>query len=71
MKSLYYAANKLTTTFAQCSIAVENIVLSALHANICLWCKYTQSCIQGLHVAYNNAYQILHYISRNVSVPPH
>jgi len=36
-----------------------------------LWSKYTQVSMKRLRAAYNNAYGIMHYISRNVSVRAH
>jgi len=36
-----------------------------------LWSKYTQTSVKRLRAAYNNAYRIMHYIPRNVSVLPH
>ena len=36
-----------------------------------LWIKYTQTSMKRLRAAYNNAYRIMHYIPRNVSVRPH
>ena len=36
-----------------------------------VWSKYTQTSMKRLRAAYNNAYRIMHYIPRNVSVRPH
>ena len=36
-----------------------------------LWSKYTQTSMKRLRAAYNNAYRIMHYVPRNVSVRPH
>jgi len=36
-----------------------------------LWSKYTQASMKRLRAAYNNAYRIMHYIPRNLSVRPH
>jgi len=36
-----------------------------------LWSKYTQTSMKRLRVAYNNAYRIMHYKPRNVSVRSH
>jgi len=36
-----------------------------------LWSKYTLAGMKHLHAAYNNAYRIMHYILRNISVRPH
>jgi len=36
-----------------------------------LWSKNTQTGMKRLRAAYNNAYRIMHYIPRNVSVRPH
>jgi len=33
-----------------------------------LWSKYTQTSLKRLEVAYNNAYRIMHFVPRNVSV---
>jgi len=74
VKSLYCAANKLRGTFDQCSPAVKNILFRAccMPMYACpLWSKYTQTSMKCLRVAYNNAYQIVHYIPRNVSVRSH
>jgi len=74
VKSLYCAANKLRGTFDQCTPAVKNTLLRAygMPMYACqLWSKYTQTSMKQLHAAYNNAYRIVHYIPRNVSVRPH
>jgi len=71
VKSLYCAANKLRGTFDQCSSAVKNTLFRAncMPMYACqLWSKYTQTSMKRLHAAYNNAYRIMHYIPRNVSV---
>ena len=36
-----------------------------------LWSKYTQTSMKCLRAAYNNAYRIMQYIPRNVSVHLH
>ena len=36
-----------------------------------LWGKYTQTSMKRLRAAYNNTYQFMHYIPRNISVHPH
>jgi len=74
VKSLYCTANKLRSTFDQCSPAVKNTLFRAycMPMYACqLWSKYTQTSMKRLHAAYNNAYRIMHYIPRNVSVRPH
>ena len=74
VKSLYCAANKLRGTFDQCSPAVKNTQFHAycMPMYACqLWSKYTQTSMKRLRAAYNNAYRIMHYIPRNVSVRPH
>jgi len=74
VKSLYCAANKLRGTFDQCSPAVKNTLFGAycMPMYACqLWSKYTQNSMKHLCAAYNNAYRIMHYIPRNVSVRPH
>ena len=74
VKSLYCAANKLRGTFVQCSPAVKNTLFRAycMPMYACqLWSKYTQTSMKRLRTAYNNAYRIMHYIHRNVSVRPH
>jgi len=74
VKSLYCAANKLRGTFDQCSPAVKNTLFRAYCMTMyaCqLWSKYTQTSMKRLRAAYNNAYRIMHYIPRNVSVRPH
>jgi len=61
-------------TFDQCSPAVKNTPFRAycMHMYACqLWSKYTQTSMKRLRAAYNNAYRIMHYIPRNVSVRPH
>ena len=75
--SLYYAANKLRSTFDQCSPAVKNTLFHAccmLMYACQLWSKYTQTIMKHLHrllwSAYN-AYQIMHYTPRNASVRPY
>jgi len=74
VKSLYCAANKLRGTFDQCTPAVKNTLFRAycIPMYACqLWNKYTQTSMKRLRATYNNAYRIMHYISRNVSVRPH
>ena len=74
VKSLYCAANKLRGTFDQCSPALKNTLFHAycMPMYACqLWSKYTQTSMKRLCAAYNNAYWIMHYIPRNVSVRPH
>ena len=74
VNSLYCAANKLRGTFDQCSPAAKNTLFRAycMPMYACqLWSKYTQTSMKRLRAAYNNAYRIMHYISRNVSVRPH
>ena len=74
VRSLYCAANKLRGTFDQCSSAVKNTLFRAycMPMYACqLWSKYTQTSMKRLRTAYNNAYRIMHYLPRNVSVRPH
>ena len=74
VKSLYCATNKLRGTFDQCTPAVKNTLFRAycMPMYACqLWSKYTQTSMQRLRAAYKNAYRIMHYIPRNVSVRPH
>jgi len=74
VKSLYCAANKLRGTFDQCTPVVKNTLFRAycMPMYACqLWSKYTQTSMKRLRAAYNNAYWIMHYIPRNVSVRPH
>ena len=74
VKSLYCAAKKLRGTFDQCTPAVKNTLFRAYCVPMyaCqLWSKYTQTSMKRLRAAYNNAYRIMHYIPRNVSVRPH
>ena len=66
VKSLYCAANKLRGTFYQCSTAYCMPMYAWQ-----FWSKYTQTSMKRLRAAYNNAYQIMHYIPRIVSVRPH
>ena len=64
----------LRGTFDQCSPAVKNTLFRAYFMRMysCqLWNKYTQTSMKRLRAAYNNAYRIMHYIPRNVSVRPH
>jgi len=73
-KLLYCAANKLRGTFDQCSPAVKSTLFCVycMPMYACqLWSKYTQVSMKRFRVAYNNAYRIIHYIPRNVSVRPH
>ena len=64
---LYCAANKLKTRFFKCSIEVKNILFCAhcmcFYASQ-LWCNYSTSAINWLKVAYNDAYRILHGMTR-------
>jgi len=74
VKSPYCAANKLRGTFDLCSPAVKNFQFRAycMPMYACqLWSKYTQNSMKRLRAAYNNAYRIMHYIPKNVSVRPH
>jgi len=74
VKSLYCAANKLRGTFDQCTPAVKNTLFRAycMPMYACqLWSKHMQTTMKRLRAAYNNAYRIMHYIPRNVSVRPH
>ena len=74
VRSLYCAANKLRGTFDQCSSAVKNTLFRSycMPMYACqLWSKYTQTSMKRLRTAYNNAYRIMHYLPRNVSVRPH
>jgi len=74
LKSLCCAANKLRGTFDQCYPAVKNTLFRAycMPMYACqLWSKYTQTSMKRVRAAYNNAYRIMHYIPRNVSVRPH
>jgi len=71
MKSLYCAANKLRSSFDQCSPAAKNTQFRAYGMPMYayqLWS--TQACMKRLGAAYNNVYQIMHYIPRNLSVCP-
>ena len=73
VKSLYCAANKLRGSFDQCSPAVKNTFFRAygMPMYTCqLWSKYTQTSMKRLRAAHNNAYRIMHYLTRNVSVRP-
>jgi len=74
VKSLYCAAIKLRGTLDQCSSAVKSTLFRAycMPMYACqLWSKYSQNRMKGWCAAYNNAYRIMHYIPRNVSVRPH
>jgi len=52
--------------------AVKNTVSCVLHANACqLWCKYTQTGVKRLRVAYNITHRILYYMPRNASIRPY
>jgi len=74
VQSLYCTANNLRGTFDQCSTAVKNTLFRAycmpMYAGQLL-SKYTETSMKRLCAAYKNAYQIMHYISRNFSVRPH
>jgi len=68
------AVNELKGIFDQCSPAVKNTPFRAycIPMYACqLWSKYTQTSMKRLRAAYNNAYRIMHYMPRNVSVRPH
>jgi len=74
VKPLYCAANKPRGTFDQCSPAVKNTLIRAycMPVYACqLWRKYTQTSMKRLRAAYNNAYRIMRYIPRNVTVRLH
>ena len=74
VKSVYCAANKLRGTFDHWSPAVKKNLFRAycMPMYACqLWSKYTQTSMKRLSATYNNAYRIMHYIPRNVSVRPH
>ena len=64
---LYCAANKLKTRFFKYSIEVKNILFRAhcrcFYASQ-LWCNHSISAINWLKVAYNDAYRILHGMTR-------
>jgi len=59
VKSLYCAANKLQSTFDQCSPAVKNTSFRSccmpMYAHQ-LWSKYTQTSIKLLRTAYNQVF---------------
>ena len=64
----------LKLLFGRCTRHSSTSVLSELLMPMyaCqLWSKYTQTSMKRLRAAYNNAYRIMHYIPRNVSVRPH
>ena len=70
VKSLYCAANKLRGTFDQCSPAVKNMLFCAYCMPMyCMLINYgaNTKCLRAMY----NAYWIMHYISRNVTVRPH
>jgi len=74
VKLLYCEANKLRGTFDQRSPAVKNTLFRAycMPMYACqLWSKYTQTSMKRLRAAYNNAYRIMYYIPRYISVRPH
>ena len=64
---LYCAAKKLKTRFFKCSIEVKNILFRGhcmcFYASQ-LWCNYSTSAIYRLKVACNDAYGILHGMTR-------
>jgi len=71
---VHCAENKLRGTFDQCTPAVKNTLFRAycMPVYACqLWNKYTQTSMKRLCAAYNNAYRIMHYIPRNVSIRSH
>ena len=67
VRYLYCAAKKLKTRFFKCSIEVKNILFRArcmcFYASQLL-CNYSTSAINWLKVVYNDAYRILHGMSR-------
>jgi len=74
VKLLYCAENKLRGTFAHCSTAVKNTLFCAYCMPMCacqVWRKYTRTSVKHLWVAYNNAYQIMHYTPRIISASPY
>ena len=74
VKLLYCAANKLRRIFISALLQQKNSLFPALCMPMyaCqLWSKYTKTSVKRLRAAYRNAYRIMHYIPRNVSVRPH
>ena len=71
VKSLYCAANKLRGTFDQCSPAVKNtyFVPIACQRMLASCGADTRRPIEARTCC--NAYRIMHYIPRNISVRPH
>jgi len=74
MESLYCATNKLRDTLDQWSPAVKNTLFHGCCMTMYAcqpWSKYTQASMKRLRAAYNNAYRLMPYIPRNVTVRPH
>ena len=69
-RSLYGRSNQLIQKFYFCSNRVKNHLFSSYCSNmyLCvLWVKYRVSAIRSLTVAFNNAFRILHNLSRRCS----
>jgi len=74
VKSLGCVAKKLRGTFDQCSPAVQKTLFRACSMPVYAcqwWSKYTQISMKRFRAAYNNAFRIMHYIPKNLSVRPH
>ena len=73
-RAAHCTANKLRSNFYLCSKNVKNV----LYRSYCvpmhrcqLWCDFYSYNYNRIRVAYNNAYRILHNISRSSSVRSH
>jgi len=73
VKSLYCAANKLRSTFAQCSTAVKNTTACLLHANVCLPIVQQNTQHTDKYEAPTRCVlcRIMHCTNGNASVHPH
>jgi len=71
VKSFYCPANKLQAPFLSALMRFKNTPFRAY----CMPCTPVHGCVtkssKRVRVTYNNAYPILHYISRSVCVRPH
>ena len=79
LRSLYHNLRSHKKSYFPCQvIKCSRAVKKTLFRAYCmpmyacqLWSKYTHASMKRLRAAYDNAYRIMHYIPRNVSVRPH
>ena len=67
-RAVYCIANKLRSNFYLCSKHVKNVLYRSYCMPMCgcqLWCDFYSYNYNRIKVAYNNAYRILHNISRS------